>query len=228
MEPWIAPSILAADFAKLGEEVDDVLEAGADVVHFDVMDNHYVPNLSVGPMVLDSLRRHGVEAPVDVHLMVKPVDGLIDGFLASGANTLSIHPEASEHPHRSLERIRQGGAGAGLALNPGTGIERLAPLIDAVDFVLVMSVNPGFGGQTFIPSSLGKVRAVKDMIRASGRDIRLQIDGGIKADNIAAAHDAGADIFVAGSAVFGVPAGAGGRAEDYRRAIGALRERLKG
>ena len=226
MQPLIAPSILSANFAKLGEEVDDVLAAGADLVHFDVMDSHYVPNLSVGPLVLRSLRQHGVTAPVDVHLMTKPVDRLIGEFLAAGANAISIHPEASEHPHRSLSLIREGGAKAGLALNPGTAATALAPLIEVVDVVLVMSVNPGFGGQAFIPSSLAKVRAVKQQIAAGGRDIRLQIDGGINVRNIAAACRAGADVFVAGSAIFDVPIAASRRTDDYRVVIEALREQI--
>ena len=226
MEPWIAPSILAADFAKLGQEVDDVVAAGADAIHFDVMDNHYVPNLSVGPMVLESLRRHGVTAPVDVHLMVKPVDDLIGAFADAGADIVSFHPEASDHPHRSLGLIRERGAKAGLVFNPGTPIALLEPLIDAVDLVLIMSVNPGFGGQAFIPSSLDKVRAARRAIDSSGRDTRLEIDGGIKVDNIADAAAAGADMFVAGSAVFGVPAGTGSRADDYRSVIRAMRDEL--
>ena len=226
MEPWIAPSILAADFAKLGQEVDDVVAAGADAIHFDVMDNHYVPNLSVGPLVLESLRRHGVTAPVDVHLMVKPVDDLIAAFTVAGADIVSFHPEASDHPHRSLGLIRERGAKAGLVFNPGTPIALLDPLIDAVDLVLIMSVNPGFGGQAFIPSSLDKVRAARIAIDSSGRDIRLEIDGGIKVDNIADAAAAGADMFVAGSAVFGVPAGTGSRADDYRSVIQAMRDEL--
>ncbi len=226
MEPWIAPSILAADFAKLGQEVDDVVAAGADAIHFDVMDNHYVPNLSVGPLVLESLRRHGVAAPVDVHLMVKPVDDLIAAFADAGADIVSFHPEASEHPHRSLGLIRERGAKAGLVFNPGTPLAALGPLIDAVDLVLIMSVNPGFGGQAFIPSSLEKVQAARRAIDSSGHDIRLEIDGGIKIDNIADAAAAGADMFVAGSAIFGVPASAGSRVDDYRAVIGAMRDEL--
>ena len=226
VEPWIAPSILAADFAKLGQEVDDVVAAGADAIHFDVMDNHYVPNLSVGPLVLESLRRHGVTAPVDVHLMVKPVDDLIAAFADAGADIVSFHPEASEHPHRSLGLIRDRGAKAGLVFNPGTPIALLEPLIDAVDLVLVMSVNPGFGGQAFIPSSLDKVQAARKAIDATGRDIRLEIDGGIKVDNIGDAAAAGADMFVAGSAIFGVPVGAGSRVDDYRAVIRAMRDEL--
>ena len=226
MEPWIAPSILAADFAKLGQEVDDVVAAGADAIHFDVMDNHYVPNLSIGPLVLESLRRHGVTAPVDVHLMVKPVDDLIGAFADAGADIVSFHPEASEHPHRSLGLIRERGAKAGLVFNPGTPIALLDPLIDAVDLVLVMSVNPGFGGQAFIPSSLDKVRAARRAIDSGGRDIRLEIDGGIKVDNIADAAAAGADMFVAGSAIFGTPVGTGSRVDDYRSVIHAMRDEL--
>ena len=226
VEPWIAPSILAADFANLGREVDDVVAAGADLIHFDVMDNHYVPNLSVGPLVLESLRKHGVRAPVDVHLMVTPVDDLIAAFVAAGADIVSFHPEASEHPHRSLSLIRQAGAKAGLVFNPGTPLAFLEPLIDAVDLVLIMSVNPGFGGQTFIASALDKVRAARQAIDASGRDIRLEIDGGIKVENIADAGAAGADTFVAGSAIFGAPGRGGARADDYRAVIQAMRDEL--
>ena len=226
VEPWIAPSILAADFAKLGREVDDVVAAGADAIHFDVMDNHYVPNLSVGPLVLESLRRHGVAVPVDVHLMVKPVDDLIRAFTDAGANIVSFHPEASEHPHRSLGLIRESGAKAGLVFNPGTPIALLEPLIDVVDLVLIMAVNPGFGGQAFIPSALGKVQAARTAIDVGGGDIRLEIDGGIKIDNIADAAAAGADTFVAGLAIFGVPEGPGCRVDDYRSVIQAMRDEL--
>jgi ribulose-phosphate 3-epimerase len=215
---WIAPSILAADFARLGDEVSNVLDAGADIIHFDVMDNHYVPNLSIGPLVLESLRGHGVKAPMDVHLMVKPVDRLIGDFLEAGADYISIHPEATDHPHRSLGLIRQGGAKAGLVFNPGTPLSHLDHVLDLVDLVLIMSVNPGFGGQAFIASSLDKVRAARQLIDQSGRNIRLEIDGGIKCDNIAAAARAGADTFVAGSAIFGTA--------DYAGTIATMRGAL--
>ena len=226
MTPWIAPSILAADFARLGQEVADVLAAGADLIHFDVMDNHYVPNLTVGPLALTALRRFGIEAPIDVHLMVRPVERLVDDFLTAGANVVTIDPQACETPRETLARIRQGGAKAGLVFNPDVPIDLLEPLIDAVDWVLVMSVNPGFGGQAFIPECLDKVGAARCLIDAAGRPIRLQIDGGIKADNIAAAHAAGADTFVAGSAIFGAATDAQPRQEDYRDAIAALRAAL--
>jgi ribulose-phosphate 3-epimerase len=215
---WIAPSILAADFARLGDEVNAVLAAGADLIHFDVMDNHYVPNLSIGPLVLQSLRKHGVTAPIDVHLMVKPVDRLIGDFLAAGADFISIHPEASEHIHRSLGLIREGGAKAGLVFNPATPLDHLSHVLDLVDLVLIMSVNPGFGGQTFIESSLDKLADARDIIAGSGRPIRLEIDGGIKIDNIAAAAKAGADTFVAGSAIFGTT--------SYADTIAAMRRAL--
>ena len=215
---WIAPSILAADFARLGEEVDAVVAAGADLIHFDVMDNHYVPNLSIGPLVLTSLRKHGVRAPIDVHLMVKPVDRLIGDFLDAGANYISIHPEATEHVHRSLGLIREGGAKAGLVFNPATPLDHLAHVLDLVDLVLIMSVNPGFGGQTFIASSLPKLTDAREIIDSSRREIRLEIDGGIKPDNIAAAARAGADTFVAGSAIFGT--------SDYAATIAAMRRAL--
>ena len=227
MDSWIAPSILAADFARLGAEVDDVVAAGADLVHFDVMDNHYVPNLSVGPLVLQSLRRHGVGVPVDVHLMVEPVDRLIDDFLTAGADYISVHPEATAHPHRSLSLIRERGAKAGLVINPGTAVAVVEPLLDVVDLVLVMSVNPGFGGQAFIPSSLDKVAAVRRLIDTSDRAIRVEIDGGIKVDNIGAAARAGADTFVAGSAVFGVPETHASRADDYRAVLDAMRAEIQ-
>ncbi|HTO56669.1 MAG TPA: ribulose-phosphate 3-epimerase [Pseudomonadales bacterium] len=217
---WIAPSILAADFARLGAEVDAVVTAGADLIHFDVMDNHYVPNLSFGPLVLSSLRKYGVRAPIDVHLMVKPVDRLIGDFLDAGANYISIHPEATEHVHRSLGLIREGGAKAGLVFNPATPLDHLAHVLDLVDLVLIMSVNPGFGGQKFIESSLPKLTDAREIIASSGREIRLEIDGGIKPDNIAAAARAGADTFVAGSAIFGTP--------DYAATIASMRRALAG
>ena len=228
MAVWIAPSILAADFAALGQEVDDVMAAGANAIHFDVMDNHYVPNLSVGPLVLRSLRKRGLRAPVDVHLMVRPVRRLIHDFLAAGADYIAIHPEATDNPAEALAAIRAGGAKAGLAFNPGSSLDALKPLLEAVDKVLVMSVRPGFGGQTFIFSTLTTVRAARALIDGSGRDIRLAVDGGINEDTIGAAAGAGADEFVAGSAVFGVPPKMARRADDYRRAIAALRAQAAG
>ena len=198
----IAPSILSADFARLGQEVDDVLAAGADWVHFDVMDNHYVPNLTIGPMVCQALRKHGVTAPLDVHLMVEPVDRIVPDFAQAGASIISFHPEASRHVHRTVQLIKSHGCQAGLVLNPATPVDVLDWVLDELDLVLLMSVNPGFGGQAFIPSALDKLRAVRARIDASGRDIRLEIDGGVKADNIAEVAAAGADAFVAGSAIF--------------------------
>lgn len=214
----IAPSILSANFARLGDEIESVLKAGADMIHFDVMDNHYVPNLTIGPLVLESLRKSGITCEMDVHLMVKPVDRLIADFLTAGASIISIHPESTEHLHRTLSSIRDGGIRAGLAFNPATPIAVLEEVIELVDLVLIMSVNPGFGGQSFIPDSLRKARQARAIIDASGRQIRLEIDGGIKAANIAEAARAGVDTFVAGSAVFGAP--------DYRAAIGAMRAAL--
>ncbi len=199
----IAPSILSADFARLGEEVDNVLKAGADIVHFDVMDNHYVPNLTIGPLVCEALRDFGIEAPIDVHLMVKPVDRIIPDFAKAGATYITFHPEASEHVDRSLQLIRENGCKSGLVFNPATPLDYLNYVIDKVDMVLLMSVNPGFGGQSFIPSALGKLREARKIIDASGRDIRLEIDGGVKVNNIREIAEAGADTFVAGSAIFG-------------------------
>ncbi len=201
----ISPSILSADFARLGEEVDAVLRAGADWIHFDVMDNHYVPNLTIGPMVCQALRKHGVTAPIDVHLMVEPVDRLIPDFAEAGASIISFHPEASRHVHRSIQLIKSHGCKAGLVLNPATPVDILDWVLDDLDLVLVMSVNPGFGGQAFIPSALEKLRAIRARIDASGKPIRLEIDGGVKPDNIAAIAAAGADTFVAGSAIFNAP-----------------------
>ncbi|WP_386078780.1 ribulose-phosphate 3-epimerase [Vreelandella sp. F11] len=198
----IAPSILSANFARLGEEVDNVLAAGADVVHFDVMDNHYVPNLTIGPMVCKALRQHGVTAPIDVHLMVKPVDRMISDFIEAGASYITFHPEASDHVDRSLQLIRDGGCKAGLVFNPATPLSHLDYVMDKVDMVLLMSVNPGFGGQSFIPGTLNKLREARARIDASGRPIRLEIDGGVKVDNIGEIAAAGADTFVAGSAIF--------------------------
>jgi len=218
MTPWIAPSILAADFSRLGDEVRAVLDAGADMIHFDVMDNHYVPNLTIGPLVLQSLRTAGISAPVDVHLMVRPVDRLVEDFLHAGADYVTVHPEATEHLHRTLTLIREGGAKAGLVFNPSTPLEVLSEIIDCVDLVLVMSVNPGFGGQAFIESSLDKLARLRRIIDASGRDIRLQIDGGIKTGNIGRAAAAGADTFVAGTAIFG--------SDDYAATIADLREAI--
>jgi ribulose-phosphate 3-epimerase len=201
--PVIAPSILSANFARLGEEVDDVINAGAHWIHFDVMDNHYVPNLTIGPLVCDALRSHGVTAPIDVHLMVKPVDRLIGDFIKSGASSITFHPEASEHIDRSLQLVRDAGLQTGLVFNPATPLHVLDNVMDKMDIILLMSVNPGFGGQSFIDHTLHKIRQVRERIDASGRDIRLQVDGGIKVDNIAQIYAAGADTFVAGSAIFG-------------------------
>jgi ribulose-phosphate 3-epimerase len=211
----IAPSILSANFAKLGEEVDAVLKAGADWVHFDVMDNHYVPNLTIGPMVCEALRKHGVSAPIDVHLMVKPVDRIIPDFAKAGASYISFHPEASEHVDRTIQLIHASGCKAGLVFNPATPLNWLEHTLHALDLVLIMSVNPGFGGQSFIPGALDKLRAVRAMIDRSGRDVRLEIDGGVKADNIAEIARAGADTFVAGSAIFNAP--------DYADVIAKMR-----
>jgi ribulose-phosphate 3-epimerase len=202
-EDLIAPSILSADFAKLGEEVDNVLAAGADIVHFDVMDNHYVPNLTIGPLVCQALRKHGVTAPIDVHLMVKPVDRIVPDFAKAGATYITFHPEASEHIDRTLQLIRNEGCKSGLVFNPATSLSYLEYVLDKVDMVLLMSVNPGFGGQSFIPSALEKLKQVRAMIDESGLDIRLEIDGGVKADNIAEIKAAGADTFVSGSGIFG-------------------------
>jgi len=201
--PIIAPSILSADFARLGEEVQAVVAAGAEWVHFDVMDNHYVPNLTIGPLVCEALRRHGVTAPIDVHLMVKPVDRIVPDFARAGASVISFHPEASEHVDRTIQLIRDSGCKAGLVFNPATPLHHLDHVLDKLDLVLIMSVNPGFGGQSFIPSALDKLRRVRALIDASGRDIRLEVDGGVKPSNIADIARAGADTFVAGSAIFG-------------------------
>jgi ribulose-phosphate 3-epimerase len=217
--PWIAPSILSADFARLGDEVQSVLAAGADVIHFDVMDNHYVPNLTIGPMVCAALRKHGITAPLDVHLMVKPVDRIVPDFAKAGATYISFHPEATEHVDRTIELIRENGCKPGLVLNPATPIDWLDHTLKKLDLVLLMSVNPGFGGQKFIPSVLDKVRAVRKLIDASGRPIRLEIDGGVKVDNIGEIARAGADMFVAGSAIFG--------AKDYKATISAMREAIQ-
>ena len=212
----IAPSILSADFARLGDEVNAVLAAGADWVHFDVMDNHYVPNLTIGPMVCKALRDHGTTAPIDVHLMVEPVDALVPQFAKAGASLISFHPEASRHVHRTIQSIHAEGCQAGLVLNPATPLEMLDWVLDDLDLVLLMSVNPGFGGQAFIPSTLDKIRALRERIDASGRAIRLEVDGGVKADNIGEIAAAGADTFVAGSAIFG--------AADYAGVIKQMHE----
>ena len=220
MNPYlIAPSILSADFARLGEDVDKVLAAGADIVHFDVMDNHYVPNLTIGPMVCQALRQYGITAPIDVHLMVSPVDDLIRMFIDAGASYITFHPEASKHIDRSLQLIRDGGCKAGLVFNPATPLSYMDYVMDKLDMVLLMSVNPGFGGQSFIPSTLDKLREARRRIDASGRNIRLEIDGGVKVDNIRAIAEAGADTFVAGSAIFG--------SDDYRATIAAMRAELE-
>jgi ribulose-phosphate 3-epimerase len=218
--PWIAPSILSADFARLGDEVNAVLGAGADVVHFDVMDNHYVPNLTIGPLVCEALRKHGVTAPIDVHLMVKPVDRIIPDFAKAGATYISFHPEASEHIDRTIELIREQGCKPGLVFNPATPLDHLDYTLHKLDLVLIMSVNPGFGGQRFIPGALDKVRAVRKLIDARGLSTRLEIDGGVKADNIGEIARAGADMFVAGSAIFG--------AKDYRAVIAQMRAAIAG
>ena len=222
----IAPSILSADFARLGEEVDNVLAAGADIVHFDVMDNHYVPNLTIGPLVCQALRKHGVTAPIDVHLMIRPVDRIIPDFAAAGASYITFHPEGSEHVDRTLQLIHDEGCKAGLVFNPATPLTHLQYVMDKVDMVLLMSVNPGFGGQSFLPSALDKLRQARQLIDESGRDIRLEIDGGGKIDNIGAIHAAGADTFVAGSAIFG--AAQAQDPNDYDSVISALREELAG
>ncbi len=223
-ENLIAPSILSADFARLGEEVDNVLASGADIVHFDVMDNHYVPNLTIGPLVCEALRKHGITAPIDVHLMIKPVDRIVPDFASAGASYLTFHPEASEHVDRTLQLIASEGCKAGLVFNPATPLDVLEHVIDKVDMVLLMSVNPGFGGQSFLPSALDKLRKARKLIDESGRDIRLEIDGGVKVENIGEIHAAGADTFVAGSAIFGAA-----RDQDpnrYDTVISAMRNAL--
>lgn len=214
----IAPSILSADFARLGEDVRTVLAAGADWVHFDVMDNHYVPNLTIGPLVCEALRKHGITAPIDVHLMVKPVDRIVPDFAKAGASLISFHPEASEHVDRSLQLIRDSGCKAGLVFNPATPLHHLDYVMDRIDLILIMSVNPGFGGQSFLPSVLPKIREARARIAASGRDIRLEVDGGVKVDNIAEIAAAGADTFVAGSAIFNAP--------DYAKVIAEMRSEV--
>ena len=215
---FIAPSILSADFAKLGEEVDNVLVAGADIVHFDVMDNHYVPNLTIGPLVCEALRNHGVTAPIDVHLMVKPVDRIIPDFASAGASFITFHPEASEHIDRTINLIKESGCKAGLVFNPATPLHHLNHVIDQLDMVLLMSVNPGFGGQSFIPHTLEKLRAVRNLIDSKGLQTRLEIDGGVKIDNIREIAAAGADTFVAGSAIFNT--------ENYKNTIDQMRSEL--
>ena len=218
MKPYIAPSILSADFSRLGEEVDSVIQAGADIIHFDVMDNHFVPNLTIGPLVCESLIKYGIKAPIDVHLMTEPVDSLIKDFATAGATYITFHPEASTHIHRSLELIRSLGCKSGLVFSPGTPLNCLEHLIEELDMILIMSVNPGFGGQSFIKSSLDKISASRKIISESGRDIRLEVDGGVKIDNIAEIASAGADTFVAGSAIFG--------SENYQKTISSMREEI--
>ncbi len=217
-ENWIAPSILSADFARLGEEVDNVLAAGADVVHFDVMDNHFVPNLTIGPLVCEALRKHGVTAPIDVHLMIEPVDRIIPDFVKAGASMITFHPEASTHIDRSLQMIRDAGCKSGLVFNPATPLSHLDYVMDKVDIILLMSVNPGFGGQKFIPGTLDKLREARKRIDDSGFDIRLEIDGGVNPQNIREIKQAGADMFVAGSAIFGKP--------DYKAVIDEMRAEM--
>lgn len=220
MTPLIAPSILSADFARLGEDVKAVLDAGADIVHFDVMDNHFVPNLTIGPLLCEALRNFGIDAPIDVHLMVEPVDRIIPDFARAGASYITFHPEASRHVDRSLELIREHGCKAGLVFNPATPLHSLEHVMDKVDMILIMSVNPGFGGQKFIPSSLAKLRAAREQIDASGREIRLEVDGGVKVENVREIAAAGADTFVAGSAIFG--------SDDYAATIAAMKSEIRG
>jgi ribulose-phosphate 3-epimerase len=219
LQPWIAPSILSADFSRLGEEVRTVLDAGADIVHFDVMDNHYVPNLTIGPLVCEALRKAGVTAPIDVHLMVKPVDRIVPDFAKAGATWITFHPEASEHVDRTIGLIRECGCRPGIVLNPASPLNWLDHVLDKIDMVLLMSVNPGFGGQSFIASALPKIARVRELIDRSGREIRLEVDGGVKVDNIKAVAAAGADTFVAGSAIFG--------SKDYRATIAAMRAEIR-
>lgn len=220
MQPWIAPSILSADFARLGAEVEAVLEAGADLIHFDVMDNHYVPNLTIGPLVCQALRKHGIAAPIDVHLMVRPVDRIVPDFAAAGATFITFHPEASEHIDRTIALIREHGCRPGLVFNPATPLDYLDYTLDSLDLVLIMSVNPGFGGQQFIPTSLRKLADARARIAKCAREVRLEVDGGIRTDNIAAAAAAGADTFVAGSAIFG--------SRDYAQTIREMRRQIGG